>query len=126
MKSDPKKPSSIDEYIAAAPPEVRTILEKIRATIKEAAPAAEEKISYGMPAFTLNGNLVYFAAYKAHIGFYPPVREEKLNAEASIYAGEKGSLRFPFDQPIPYALISKLVKARVKENQAKDAKGKKR
>ncbi len=117
MKADRAKPTSIDEYIAAAPPEVRAILKKIRATIRKAAPAAEEKISYQIPTFTLNGNLVHFAAFQKHIGFYPPVRDKRVRAEASAYAGEKGNLRFPLDKPIPYALISKVVKARVRENQ---------
>lgn len=119
-------PTSIDEYIAASPPEVRSILEKIRVTIKKAAPAAEEKISYQIPTFTLHGNLVHFAAFKKHIGFYPPVRDEELRAETSIYAGEKGNLRFPLDKPIPYALISKLVKARVMKNQERADKKKKK
>ena len=117
MKTDRAKPVNIDEYIAAAPPEVRAILRKIRATIRKAAPAAEEKISYQIPTFTLEGNLVHFAAFKKHIGFYPPVRDKKVRVEASAYAGEKGNLRFPIDEPIPYALISKIVKARVRENQ---------
>ena len=110
--------TTIDDYIAAASPEVQGILQKIRATIQKAAPAATEKISYRMPSFVLNGSLVYFAAFKNHIGFYPPVRSDpKLVKDASIYAGEKGNLRFPLDQPIPYALITRLVKTRVKENQ---------
>jgi uncharacterized protein YdhG (YjbR/CyaY superfamily) len=116
LKADRAKPTSIDEYIAAAPPDVRAILRKIRATIKRAAPAAEEKISYQIPTFTLNGNLVHFAAFKKHIGFYPPVRDKKLRVEVSAYAGEKGNLRFPLDKPIPYALIRRLVRARVREN----------
>ena len=123
MKADQTPPTTIDEYIAAFPPEVQSILEKIRVTIRKAAPDAEEKISYQIPTFTLNGHLVYFGAFKKHIGFYPPVRDEKLRREASIYAGEKGNLRFPLDKPIPYALISKIVKVRVRENrEAKDAK----
>jgi uncharacterized protein YdhG (YjbR/CyaY superfamily) len=128
MKADRATPASINEYITAAAPEVRSILGKIRETIKKAAPAAEEKISYRMPTFTLKGNLVYFAAFKSHIGFYPPVRDRKLRVEASVYAGEKGNLRFPLDKPIPYALISRLVKARVRENQerADEEKRKKR
>ena len=126
MKAGRTTPTSIGEYIAVSPPEVRSILERIRVTIKEAAPAAEEKISYQMPTFTLNGNLVHFAAFKKHIGFYPPVRDKKLKADTSIYAGEKGNLRFPLDKPIPYALINKLVKARVRENQERaDGKRKK-
>ena len=116
MKADPTAPTGIDDYIAAAAPEVRPILQKVRETIRKAAPAATEKISYQIPTFALDGNLVHFAAFKKHIGFYPPVRDEKLREEASVYAGEKGNLRFPLDKPIPYALIGRLVKARVKEN----------
>jgi uncharacterized protein YdhG (YjbR/CyaY superfamily) len=125
MEADRTTPASIDDYIAAARPEVQPILERIRDTIQQAAPAAKEKISYQMPAFTLDGALVYFAAFKKHIGFYPPVRDKKLMVEASAYAGEKGNLRFPLDEPIPYDLISKLVKARVRENRER-ADGKKK
>jgi uncharacterized protein YdhG (YjbR/CyaY superfamily) len=127
VKTDRVKPTSVDDYIAAALPEVRAILKKIRATIRKAAPAAEEKISYQIPTFTLNGNLVHFAAFQRHIGFYPPVRDKKLGVETSVYAGEKGNLRFPLDKPIPYALITKVVKARVRENQKRaDEKKKKK
>jgi uncharacterized protein YdhG (YjbR/CyaY superfamily) len=117
-RADRMAPKTIDEYIAAFPPEVQAILRKIRATIKKAAPDAEERISYQMPTFTLNGPLVYFGAFKKHIGLYPPVRgDENLMGEISIYEGEKGNLRFPLDKPIPYALISKIVKVRIRENQ---------
>ncbi len=121
MRAIPTVPATIDDYIAMCPPEVHSILEQIRATTQSAAPDAEEKISYNMPAFALNGDLVYFGAFKKHIGFYPPVKDEKLRLETSIYEGEKGSLRFPLDKPIPYDLISKIVKARVRENQEKEA-----
>jgi uncharacterized protein YdhG (YjbR/CyaY superfamily) len=119
---------STDEYIATFPEEIQTILEKIRATIKTAAPDAQEKISYQMPTFDLKGNLVHFAAFKNHIGFYPtPTGIEKFKKELSAYEGAKGSVQFPLDQPIPYDLISKIVKFRVKENLAKAAaKGKKK
>ena len=127
MKADHRTPTSIDEYMAAFSPDIRSILERIRVTIKKAAPDAEEKISYQMPTFTLKGHLVYFGAFKKHIGFYPPVRDKSLRRETSIYEGEKGNLRFPFDKPIPYTLISKIVKARVRENQKKeDAKRRKK
>ncbi|MGA7080624.1 MAG: DUF1801 domain-containing protein [Terriglobales bacterium] len=110
-------PKSIDEYIASFSPEVRAILERIRLTVKSAAPDAQETISYGMPTFTLNGALVHFAAFKEHIGFYPPVRgDAKLAKALSIYAGEKGNLRFPLNQPIPYGLIERLVKLRVEQD----------
>jgi uncharacterized protein YdhG (YjbR/CyaY superfamily) len=111
-------PKSIDEYIARFSPEIQSILEKIRATIREAAPGADEKISYGMPTFTLQGNLIHFAAFKYHIGLYPPVKgDEKLKAEVARYRGEKGNLKFPLDEPIPYKLITRIVKFRIKEQQ---------
>ena len=119
-------PKNIDDYIAAFSPRVRAILKKVRATVRKAAPQAEEKISYGIPAFALHGNLVYFAAFKNHIGIYPPVRDQKLKKAVAIYAGERGNLRFPLDKPIPYALIGRIVKARVRENLGKAGrKGKK-
>jgi uncharacterized protein YdhG (YjbR/CyaY superfamily) len=120
MKNRRLAPRNIDEYIASFSPEVQSILEKIRATIRKAAPAAEEKISYQIPTFALKGNLVHFAAFKQHIGFYPPVKgDEKLQAEIAPYRGEKGNLRFPLDEPIPYALIRRLVKIRVQEQMEK-------
>lgn len=113
-------PKNIDEYIASFSPDVQVILERIRLTIKRAAPNAQETISYKIPAFTLNGSLVYFAAFKKHIGFYPPVRgDATLEKSISAYAGEKGNLRFPLDQPIPYGLIERIVKRRVKQNLSK-------
>lgn len=119
MKSDSTTPTTIDEYIAAFPPEVQTILQRIRATVGKAAPRAEEKISYRIPSFTLDGQLVYFAAFKKHIGFYPPVRgDARLKKDVAPYAGEKGNLQFPLDQPIPYPLIARIVKARVQQNLA--------
>jgi len=116
--------TSIDEYIATFPEETQKILKEIRATIKAAAPDAEEKISYQMPTFTLKGNLVHFAAFKKHIGFYPvPTGIEKFKKELAAYESGKGSVQFPLDEPIPYDLISRIVKFRVKENLVK-AKGK--
>jgi len=113
-------PKNIDEYIASFSPEVQAILEKIRVTIWDAAPDAQETISYNMPAFRLNGVLVYFAAFKKHIGFYPPLRgDARLEKAISIYAGEKGNLQFPLDQPIPYGLIERIVKLKVKQNLSK-------
>jgi uncharacterized protein YdhG (YjbR/CyaY superfamily) len=113
-------PATIDEYIAASFPKVRPILKRIRKTIREAAPQAEEIISYRMPAFRQGGVLVYFAAFKEHIGLYPPVRgNASLEKKAAPYAGEKGNLRFPLDQPIPYDLIASIVEFRVRENEAK-------
>jgi uncharacterized protein YdhG (YjbR/CyaY superfamily) len=117
MRTAKTVPRNIGEYIAGFPEEVRAILEKIRMTIRKAAPGAEESISYQMPAFKLKGRLVYFAAFKAHIGFYPLTTAiKKFKKELSVYEGSKGTVRFPFTKPIPYALISRIVKFRVKEN----------
>ena len=108
---------SIDEYILNFPPEIQEILEMFRKVIKESAPDAEEKISYQMPTFVLHGNLVHFAAFKNHIGFYPtPSGIDAFKDELSEYQGAKGSIRFPLGKPMPYELISKIVKARVAEN----------
>ena len=108
---------SIDEYIATFPESTQKILGELRATIKEAAPDAEDKISYQMPTFALKGNLVHFAAYKNHIGFYPtPSGIEAFKHELSIYEGAKGSVKFPIDKPLPLELISKIVRFRVAEN----------
>ncbi|MBS4199181.1 DUF1801 domain-containing protein [Bacillus sp. FJAT-49732] len=112
--------NTIDEYILQFPLETQEILNKIRNVIKEVAPEAEEKISYQMPAFSLHGNLVYFGAWKNHIGFYPT--SSGINAfinEISEYKGTKGSIHFPLKKPIPYELISKIVKFRVAENTKK-------
>ncbi len=113
------KPATIDEYIAGFPPNIQEILHKVRETIRKAAPKATEVISYKMPAFRQHGNLVYFGAFKKHIGLFPPITaDDKLKEEASKYAGPKGNLQFPLDKPIPYALIRKIVKARIKEDAA--------
>ena len=117
MTDEKKAPTTIDEYIALQPASVQAILRRIRATVRKAVPAAAETISYRMPAFVLDGHLVYFGAFKNHIGLYPPVRDEALLRETSAYAGEKGNLRFPLDEPIPYALIARIVMVRVQENQ---------
>jgi len=116
---------SIDEYIASFPKEAQKILEAIRATIKAAAPEAEEKISYQMPTFFLNGNLIHFAAFKNHIGIYPtPSGTQAFKDEISRYQGAKGSIRLPIDEPMPLELISRIVKFRVAENLTKaKAKG---
>ena len=121
--TDRSAPKNIDEYIAAFSPDVQAILKKIRLTIRQAAPEAEEKISYKMPAFTLDGDLIYFAAFKKHIGIFPPVQgDEKLSQEIARYRGEKGNLKFPLDEPIPYALIRRVVKFRLKEHRKRVAK----
>ncbi len=128
MRIKQTAPRNIDEYIAGFPDDVQKILEKIRTTIRRAAPGAEEAISYQIPAFKLNGNLVHFAAYKNHIGLYPAPRgSEEFEDELSAYEGGKGTVRFPLDKPIPFDLISRIVKFLVKKNLEKsEAKGKKK
>lgn len=117
MRTEQTTPKTIDEYIAGFPQDVQHILEKIRTTIRKAAPDAEETIKYQIPTFTLKGNLVHFAAFKKHIGFYPvPTGIEEFKNALSVYQGGKGSAKFPLDKPIPFDLISKIVKFRVKEN----------
>ena len=115
------KPGNIDEYISTFPEETQKILQQVRATVKKSAPAAEEKISYAIPTFTLNGQtLVYFAGYKNHIGFYPaPVKSESFKKELSNYKTGRGSVQFPLDKPMPLALINKIVKFRMKQNEEK-------
>ncbi|MGE7839658.1 iron chaperone [Lysinibacillus sp. NPDC093712] len=113
-------PESIDEYILQYPQEIQEILKTIRKVIKESAPNAEEKISYRMPTFVLNGNLVHFAAYKNHIGFYPTSSGiNNFQHELLGYKTSKGAVQFPIGKPIPYGLISQIVKFRVAENQSK-------
>jgi len=118
MRSNLTAPKNIDEYIAGFPNNVRKILEQIRMTVREAAPDAEETISYQIPTFTLKGKyLIYFAAYKKHIGLYPAPRGvEKFKKELSLYEGGKGTVRFPLDKAIPFRLINRIVKFRVKES----------
>jgi uncharacterized protein YdhG (YjbR/CyaY superfamily) len=120
MATQRSTPKTIDEYIAMFSPEVQEILEKIRRVVRGAAPDAQEAISYQMPTFKLNGVLIHFAAFKNHIGVYPPIRgDAALEEEIAPYAGEKGNLRFPLDQQIPYGLIERIAKLRVKQNLAK-------
>ena len=118
-----KKPQDIDSYISQFPAGVQAILEKVRATIRRVAPEAKEVISYLMPAFKQHGILVYFAAWEKHIGMYPPISGDKPPLEKAIarYAGPKGNLQFPLDEPIPYNLIERIVKLRVKQDAAKAA-----
>ena len=113
-----KTSKDIDAYIAGFPTDVQQILEKIRKTIRKAAPEAEETISYLIPTFNLKGRyLIYFAAYKKHIGLYPAPRgNERFKKELSRYEGGKGTVRFPLDKPIPLALITRIVKFRIKQN----------
>lgn len=129
MKAGQTTPGTIDEYIAGLPKDVQAILQEIRMTIRRAAPEAEEAIKYQIPTFVLNGgNLVHFAAFKSHIGFYPTPRAiEELKDELSAYEGAKGTVRFPLDEPVPLDLISRMVKFRVGESSERAAaKGKKR
>lgn len=129
MEDNKSMVNSIDEYISNFPPNVQEILKTLRGVIKETAPEAEEKISYRMPTFFLHGNLVHFAAFKNHIGFYPDSSGiEAFKQELSQYKGAKGSVQFPIDRPLPYELISRIVKYRVAENneKAKSKKEKKR
>lgn len=113
---DNKTSNNIDEYISNFPENVQATLQKLRRVIKESAPEAKEAISYGMPAFKLNGNLVYFAAYKTHIGFYPTSSGiQAFKNELSSYDTSKGTVRLPIGKPVPFALVKKIVKFRVKE-----------
>jgi uncharacterized protein YdhG (YjbR/CyaY superfamily) len=122
MKTEQAAPKTIDEFIAAFPPDVQDILQKIRATIREAAPEAQEAIKYGIPTFVLHGNLVHFSAYTENIGFYPaPTGIEAFQEELAVYGSGKGTVRFPLDTPIPFDLISRIVRYRVKENIEKAA-----
>jgi len=116
MTAERIKFSDIDTYISSFPEEIQKILGELRATIRKAAPEAKETINYGMPTFSLKGNLVHFAAFKNHIGFYPtPSGIESFKKELSVYEGAKGSVKFPIDKPLPFDLISEIVKFRVKE-----------
>ena len=120
MKTTGIKFSTVDEYLSAFPAGTKKILQQVRKTIKQAAPGAEEVISYNMPAFKLNGMLVFFAGYENHIGFYPtPSGIEAFKKELSDYKQAKGSVQFPLDEPMPLDLITKIVKYRVKENAGK-------
>ena len=113
-----KKPKNTDEYISSFPPATQKILQQIRAKIKKIAPKAEEAISYGIPVFNLNGTyLIYFAGYKNHVSIYPAPRgKEEFKEILSAYKGGKGTVQFPQDKPIPFNLITKIVKFRMKEN----------
>lgn len=114
------KPNSIDEYISMFPNDVQKRLKEVRETIRKAAPEAEETINYQIPTFKLNGNLVHFAGFKKHIGFYPaPSGIEKFKDELTMYKGAKGSIQFPLDKPLPLDLIKRIVKFRVQENKRK-------
>lgn len=117
---------TIDEYIKTFPKDIQKILEQIRIAIKEAAPEAEEAISYQIPTFKLNGNLVHFAAFKSHIGFYPtPSGQKAFEKELAVYKSGKGSVQFPLNKPLPVSLIKKIVKYRVKEAKITQSNNKK-
>jgi uncharacterized protein YdhG (YjbR/CyaY superfamily) len=128
MNPDPSTPTPIEDYIAGFPPEVQAILEQIRTLIREVAPEAQETISYQIPTFTLHGNLVHFGAFPKHIGFYPtPTGIAAFAEELSGYKGNKGSVQFPLDAPMPYELMRRMVEFRVRENvERATAKGKKK
>ena len=120
MKTESPSPQNVDDYIAAFPPNVQSILQEIRTIIRSAAPDADEAIKYRMPTFVLHGNLVHFAAFNKHVGFYPtPSGIEKFKKELSAYPNAKGSVQFPFDKPVPFGLIRKIVEYRTKETRQK-------
>ncbi len=120
MKTKPSTPIDIDEYIDGFPDNVQSALKKIRAIVREIAPDAKEVIRYQIPTFVLNGNLVHFAAYKNHIGFYPaPSSIDAFRNELSVYETAKGTVKFPLNKPIPYELIAQIVAFRKIENSAK-------
>ncbi len=127
MKEENTTIGLIDQYISGCPVELQERLQTLRTVIKETAPEAEEKISYGMPTFALHGNLVHFAAFKNHIGFYPaPSGIENFQEELSKYKSSKGAIQFPLDEPIPYELVREIVKFRVAENIQKAQEKKKK
>ena len=119
MSASSRRFETIDEYISTFPSDIQQILEKLRKVIQDSAPNAQEAISYGIPAFRLNGDLVYFAAFKKHIGFYPrgPSAIEAFKDELSGYEQSKGTIRFPLDQPIPFDLVKRIVRFRVQQNE---------
>ena len=114
-------PTTVDEYIESFPPNIQAVLRTVRAAVQQAAPQAEERISYRMPALFQSGAVVYFGAFKNHLGLFPPVEDQALLAKVAQYAGPKGNLQFPYSQPLPLELIAAVVQARVKSNAAKAA-----
>lgn len=114
--------SSVDDYVASFPPETRAVLEKVRSTMRSAAPGTEERISYDIPTFTMNGKyVIYFAGWKRHISIYPiPRGDEALQRDLAPYVAAKGTLRFPLDKPIPYDLIERLTAAAIQARAAKE------
>ena len=128
MRPERRAPASVDGYIAGFEPEVREVLRKIRATVRKAAPDAVEKISWGMPAYSLDGMLTFFAAFKDHVSLFPgPSGLEKFEKELAAYGTSKGTIRFPLGRRVPYGLIGRIVEFRVRENRARaDAKRRKK
>lgn len=116
-------PASVDDYIERFPPAIQAVLREVRATIRLAAPEAEERISYRMPAFFQGGVVAYVGAFQRHLRLYPPVVDPALRAQAAPYAGPKGNLKFPYDRPIPHELIAAIVRARLEANRAARPKG---
>ncbi len=114
-------PQTVDDYIGGFPPETQAILQAVRAAVLRAAPGATERISYRMPAVFLNGVVVYYAAFKNHLGVFPPVEDADVQAKVAPYAGPKGNLQFPYSSPIPYDLLAEVVKARLRANLSKAA-----
>lgn len=127
MASTRTAPVNVDEYIHGFSPDVQAILQRVRQVVRDAAPDAQEIISYRMPALKQYGVLVYFAAFKNHIGLYPPITgDARIQKAIAPYAGEKGNLRFPLDKPMPYDLISRITALRVKQDAAKaESRGRK-
>ncbi len=126
MNETPAKPATVDAYIAGFPPDVQEILRTIQATVRQALPEADEKISYGMPAFAQHGMVIYYAAFQKHIGIYPPVKgDAKLQTDIARYRGPKGNLQLPLSEPIPYDLIARIAIARLHENLERKAMKKK-
>lgn len=128
MRAGESGPRSVDAYISGFPLEVREVLKKIRSTIRKAAPAAEERVGYGIPAYALDGRLVYFAAFEKHVSFFPgSTGVEKFKKELAPYGTSKGTVRFPLGTRVPYELITRIVQFRVRENRARaEAKRKKK
>src|SRR5437870_9323539 len=122
MAMNKKAPKSIDDYVDRFPEKTQQVLRKMRLTVKKAAPEAKESISYGMPTFILGRNRVYFAAYKNHIGFYPGGAIAPFKEDLSLYKSTKGGVQFPINEPLPTALVSRIVKARMKQSVTKKEK----
>lgn len=126
MNTTPMTPGTVDEYIESFPADVQEKLQRIRQIIREAVPEAQETIKYKMPTYTLSGNLIYFAAFKKHISIFPaPDGDDEFNAELAAYKAEKSTIQFPIDKPIPYDLITRIVRYRLQDHLARRAaKGK--